>query len=283
MLEKQGNFSVIREDVGLLDVLLALAENVKLLILAPVLVGLCALGVGFMLPPVYQSVAMLQADQATASLMVTASVLDPVIAGLGLAKDETLEDARRQLRAQIKTAIGRGDKLLTLTVSARTAQQAQAIAHAVLRQTYQESRPKGSVRTRLATQLAEAQVRLKNAQDAAAGLLKRLELNGSGANSVAEVARGYADLLSATGAAQTQISGLEAQLEGLSDSLLVQPPTLPERPSQPKKGLIAMGATLAAGLALLLFIFMRQAFRHMVEDRVAVEKCVRIRHALGLK
>lgn len=267
----------------MLDVLLTLAENFKLLIIGPLVVGLCALGVGFMLPPVYQSVAMLQADQATASLMVTAPVLDTVIAGLGLAKNGTLEEARRQLRAQIKTAIGRSDKLLTLTVSARTAQKAQAIAHAVLQQTYQESRPKGSVRARLATQLAEAQVRLKNAQNAAASLLKRLELNGSNASGAAEVARGYAELLSATGAAQTQISGLETQLEGLSDSLLVQPPTLPERPSQPKKGLMAIGATLAAGLALLLFIFMRQAFRKTAEDRVALEKWARIRHSLGLK
>ncbi|MEP6588484.1 MAG: Wzz/FepE/Etk N-terminal domain-containing protein [Polaromonas sp.] len=270
-------------EFGFLDLLVTLAENLKLLIIGSLLVGLCALGISFVLPPTYQSVAVLQAEQATASLMVTAAVLDPVVASLGLAKDDTLDEARTKLREQIKTAVGRNDKLLTLTVSDRAAQQAQAIANAVLRQTYQESRPKGSARKRLEVQLVEAQARLNNAQDASVGLLKRLEANGSGATGGAELARGYAELLTATGAAQGQISALETQLEGLSEAMLIQSPTLPLKASQPKKGLIAIGATLAAGLALLLFVFMRQALRSNVANASVAGKWARIRLSLGLK
>lgn len=268
-------------DVGLLDVLVTLAENVKLLVIGSLLVGLCALGIGFMLPQTYQSVAVLQAEQPTASLMMTAVVLDPVIEALGLAKDETVEDARIKLQKQIKSSVGRNDKLLTLTVSGRTAQQAQAIASAVLRQTFQESRPKGSVRMRLEAQLAEARLRLKNAQEAATSLLEQLEKNGAGTGG--EIARGYADLLGATGTAQGQISTLETQLEGLTDAQLVQFPTLPQKPSQPKKGLIAMGATLAAGLALLLSVFMRQALRNTTQNDTSSAKLLRIRKSLGLR
>lgn len=270
-------------DVGLLDVLVSLAENVKLLVMGSLLVGLCALGIGFMLPQTYQSVAVLQAEQPTASLMVTAAVLDPVIEALGLAKDDTVDAARIKLREHIKTAVGRNDKLLTLTISARTAQQAQEIANALIHQTYQESRPKSTVRARLETQLAEAQARLQNAQDASGALLARLEANGSGAGAGVELARGYAELLGATGAAQGQISALEAQLEGLSDAQLVQFPTLPQKPSQPKKGLIAIGATLAAGLALLLFVFMRQALRNTTQNDTSAAKLLRIRKSLGLR
>ncbi len=273
----------MKEEGGVLDLLLALAENIKLLIIGPLVVGLVALGISFMLPHTYQSVSVLQADQSIASLMVTASVLDPVIASFGLAKAETLEDARSKLRSQIKTAIGRADKLLTLTVSANTAQQSQAIANALLRQTYQQSRPRGTARARLETQLAEAQVRLGNARAAAASLLRRLETNASGLNGGADIARGYAELLSASGAAQTQISDLETQLEGLSESLLLQPPTLPEKHSQPKKGFIAIGAALATELVLLLFMFVRQAFRNTAQDLVASEKLARIYRSLGLK
>lgn len=269
--------------MGLLDTLLMLAENVKLLILGSLLAGLCALAIGFILPPTYQSIAIVRADQPTASLMATAAVLDPVIAALGLASGSTVEEARRELRAKMKAVVGRNDKLLTLTVSADTAQQAQAIAHAILAQTYRESRPKGTARARLQTQLAEAQGRLKNAQAASAGLLQRLASNGLGASGGAEVARGYAELLSASGAAQTEISALETELEGLSESSLFQPPTLPEKPSQPRKGLIAIGATLVAGLVLLLFVFMRQAFRNTAQDVLAVQKLARIRSSLGLK
>ena len=281
MQEVKNRFSGADVEVGLLDVLVILAENVKLLVIGSLLVGLCALGIGFMLPQTYQSVAVLQAEQPTASLMMTAVVLDPVIEALGLAKDETLEAARIRLRERIKVAIGRNDKLMTLTVSGPTPQQAQDTASALIYQTYQQSRPKGSVRTRLEAQLAEARLRLKNAQEAATSLLKQLEKNGAGTGG--EIARGYADLLGATGTAQGQISKLETELEGLTDAQLVQFPTLPQKPSQPKKGLIAIGATLAAGLALLLFVFMRQALRNTTGNEKSSAKLLRIRKSLGLR
>jgi len=276
-------FDTEERDVSLLDVLVTLAENIRLLIIGPLLVGLCALGLGYVLPQTFESVAVLQAEQATASLMTTAAVLDPVAAGLGLTKNETVEEARRTLRTQIKVAVGRNDKLLTLTVSADTPQQAQAIATAVLGQTYQQSGPKGSVRARLETQLAEAQARLKNAQTAAASMLKRIDSSAVGSTSGSELVRGYAELLTVTGAAQGQISALEVQLEGLSGTQLVQAPTLPEKPSKPKKALLAIGATLATGLLLLLLVFMRQALRNTAADGEAAGKLARIRSALGLK
>lgn len=268
---------------GLLDLLVTLAENARLLVIGSLLAGLCALGLGFVLPPTFQSVAVLQAEQATASLMTTAAVLDPVAAGLGMDKEEGVEDARRTLRENIRVAVGRNDKLLTLTVSAPTPEQAQATANAVLEQTYLQSRPKGSVGKRLEAQLAEAQGRLKNAENAAAGLLKRLETSAASSASGSELARGYADLLSAAAAAQGQVSALETQLEGTSEALLVQAPTLPQKASQPKKALLAIGATLGAGLLLLLFVFVRQALRTTAADADAASKLARIRRALGLK
>ncbi|MDP2254721.1 MAG: Wzz/FepE/Etk N-terminal domain-containing protein, partial [Polaromonas sp.] len=53
------------EEVSLLDLLVTLAENARLLIIGPLLVGLCALALGFVLPQTFQSVAVLQAEQAT--------------------------------------------------------------------------------------------------------------------------------------------------------------------------------------------------------------------------
>ena len=265
-----------------LDVLLTLAENVRLLVFGSLGVGLCALGIGFMVPQTYQSVSVLQADPSTASVMLTAAVLDPVIVSLGLGKDIALDDARRKLLGQIKTSVGRIDKLLTLTVSARSPQQAQAIATAVIQRTFQESRPKGTVRLRLEAQLAEARARFKNAQDVGQILFHQLDGAGTGTNARAEVARGYAELLGATGAAQNQIVVLEAQLEGLSDAQLVQLPTLPENPSYPKKGLIAIGATLATGLALLVFIFIRQSLRNTLVSDKNSAKLLRIRKSMGL-
>ncbi|MGH8833277.1 MAG: Wzz/FepE/Etk N-terminal domain-containing protein [Polaromonas sp.] len=282
MEETQSPLSATEEGIGLLDMLVTLAENVKLLIIGPLAVGLCALGISFVLPQTYESVTVLQADQATASLMTTAAVMDPVAANLGMTKDDTVEQARRKLQSTIKAAVGRNDKLLTLTVSAHTAQQAQAIAKAVLQQAYQESRPKANVLARLEAQLAEARVRLKNAQIGTASLARWLKSPTASTGS-SELGRGYADLLNITAAAQRQISALETQLEGLNEAQLVQAPTLPQKASQPKKGLLAIGATMATGLVLLLFVFMRQALRNTAANAEAAGKLARIRRLLGLK
>ena len=92
---------------SLLDLLLVVAENLKLLVLGPLLVGLLALGVGFALPQSFVSQAILlisppnspnspNAAQA-ASMMTPPLVLDPVIAGSHLFKDETIQKARVEL------------------------------------------------------------------------------------------------------------------------------------------------------------------------------------------
>ena len=272
---------VQQEEIDLLDILVTLAENIKLLILGPLFVGICALGIAYIVPQTFESIAVLKAEQATASLMTTASVLDPVAADLGLTKVDSAEEARKLLREQIKVSVGRNDKLLTLTVSATAPQQAQAIANAVLQQTYVQSRPKGSDLTRLEIQLKDAKARTKSAEDAAGALLKRMESNGAAGST--ESARGYAELLNVAAAAQNQVAALQAQLEGLTDAQLIQAPTLPEKASKPKKGLIAIGATLAAGLALMLFVFVRQAVRGAAKDADAASKMARIRRALALR
>lgn len=272
---------VQQEEIDLLDILVTLAENIKLLILDPLFVGICALGIAYIVPQTFESIAVLKAEQATASLMTTASVLDPVAADLGLTKVDSAEEARKLLREQIKVSVGRNDKLLTLTVSAPAPQQAQAIANAVLQQTYVQSRPKGSDLTRLEIQLKDAKARTKSAEDAAGALLKRMESNGAAGST--ESARGYAELLNVAAAAQNQVAALQAQLEGLTDAQLIQAPTLPQKASKPKKGLIAIGATLAAGLALMLFVFVRQAVRGAAKDAGAASKMARIRRALALR
>lgn len=291
--ESVTRFNHQEVEISLLDVLVTLAENIKLLIVGPLLVGLCVLGICFVVPQTYDSVAVLQArpkatdsqqttdDQDTiASLMTTAAVLDPIVAGLGMTKNESADQARRQLREQVEVVVGHADRLLTLTASAHTPQQAQAIANAVLQQTYLQSRPKASDRVRLEAQLQGAQARLKDAQDAAAGLVKRM---GSAAGGDTEMGRGYADLLGAAAAAQKQISELQIQLDGVSDAQLVQSPTLAQKASKPKKALLAIGATLFAGLLLLLFVFLRQMLRDTARDAEAADKVARIRRALKLQ
>jgi tyrosine-protein kinase Etk/Wzc len=55
----------------------------------------------------------------------------------------------------------------------------------------------------------------------------------------------------------------------------------PERKSKPRKATIAMVATLAAGFALLLFVFVRQAFRNAAANPETNERLGELRKAWG--
>ena len=272
------------DEISLLDLLVTVSENIKLLILGPLAAGLCALGVSFALPATYESVAILPGD--ISSTLRLASVLDPVVVSQGLAKGKTVEQARLALDGRIKTAVGKQDKFLTLTVSGESPSQAQAIAKALLAQIYEQNRPRGSNKTRLEAQLVSAKQRLADAQRTSVGLLGILErgiksdiaLKSTGS----DVSKSYTDLLAVLAGMQSQVVSIELQLEGMTDEQLLQAPSLPEKPVSQKKAMMATVAALGTGFVLLLWVFVRSSLRAAGTDPVSAAKLAAIRRALGL-
>ena len=276
------------DEISLLDLLVTVSENIKLLILGPLAAGLCALGVTFVLPATYESVAILPAEAAGINLNSTLrlpSVLDPVVISQGLGQGKTVEQARLALDGRIKTVVGKQDKFLTLTVSGESPQQAQATAKALLAQIYEQSRPRDSNKTRLEAQLVSARQRLEDAQRTAVGLLGIFErgiksevaLKSTGS----DVSKSYTDLLAVLASMQTQVVAIELQLEGMSDEQLLQTPSLPEKPVSQKKAMVATVAALGTGFALLLWVFVRSSLRAAGADPVSAAKLAAIRRALG--
>jgi uncharacterized protein involved in exopolysaccharide biosynthesis len=66
---------------------------------------------------------------------------------------------------------------------------------------------------------------------------------------------------------------------------VLQQPTLPTKKVAPKRGIITIMAALAAGFALLLFVFICQALRNAAQDAESAQKLSAIqtawRKALG--
>jgi hypothetical protein len=245
--------------------------------------------VSFALPATYESVAILPSEAAGINLNSTLRlplVLDPVVVSQGLAKGKTVEQARLALDGRIKTAVGKQDKFLTLTVSGESPSQAQAIAKALLAQIYEQNRPRGSNKTRLEAQLVSAKQRLADAQRTSVGLLGILErgiksdiaLKSTGS----DVSKSYTDLLAVLAGMQSQVVSIEQQLEGMTDEQLLQAPSLPEKPVSQKKAMKATVAALGTGFVLLLWVFVRSSLRAAGTDPVSAAKLAAIRRALGL-
>ena len=212
------------DEISLLDLLLTVSQNIKLLILGPLAAGLCSLGITFALPATYESVAILPID--IGSTLSLASVLDPVVAKLDLAKGQTPQQARLALSGRIKFAQDKQTKLFTLTVSGDSPQQAQATAKALLMSTYEFMRPRGSNKERLEIRLVQAKSTLADAKAATAGLLSILERGYkpefAAKTTGTELPRGYADLLNFVTSSNASVIALESELEGMSDEQLLQ-------------------------------------------------------------
>lgn len=265
------------DEISLLDILQVVVDNLRLLVVGPILAGLLALaGVSFW-PKTYESTAILRADQTTASVMLSAAVLDPIASSMGYAATMSTDEARIKLSKQIKASINAKDKLLTLTTQADTPPGAQALAQAVLQQTFTQSQPRDSEKLRLEKQLAQAKAREAEATQAMQLLGKKLDAaGGSGAS---EIAQGYAQMLGVVKESQAAQVDIERQLQSLDASALVQQPTLPTKPVAPKRSLVAILSALAVGFLLLLFVFIRQSIRNASQNGESAQKLYALRTA----
>lgn len=211
--------------------------------------------------------------------MVSPLVLDPVIELLNLSKGQPIQVVRTGLASQIKAVVGK-DGLLRLDVTANTPLEAQSIANAVIDTWIKSTAPSERDRADLETRLAFAKVSLESIRR----LLDRLTAEGS-VDLNKPLSRGEAGTsIVAVGELQARYLGevmsIPRSLKGLSRDVVVQPPTLPTQPIAPQKSLIAVLAALCSGFALLLWVFMRQAWKNVAQDPKAAEKQAKLLAAI---
>jgi uncharacterized protein involved in exopolysaccharide biosynthesis len=273
------------DEIDLLDLLVTIAENIKLLVLGPLVAGLLVLGFFYTLPKTFESKAVINANKegvdpnVLVAMATTAVVLEPVRQQIGFEPGLSTELALNALRGSIKTSLDRADKFVTVNVTAPSAEQAQRTNQALMAELFKQSQPRGGDLARLSARLEyekEALTKVLNLEEELIAVIK------SGKES---------DLLSATYVNVTNMKGphfamiqsLEAQIEGLGQNALVQPATLPEKPLSNKKVLMATITTLATGFALLLFVFVRQAFINSAANPKSAAKLARIKHSFRLR
>ena len=274
------------EELDLLDLLVTLAENWRLLVLGPLAAGLIAYGIGFSIPKTYESSASVQVERPgssftapmAASLAMSADVLHQIAPVAGLDDGLTTEEIYKKLSKRVTVAVGKQDKLLSVTTQASSPATAQKLNQALLDTIFPLSRPRGLAKQQLELQLESEKKRLQESlkleQDTSVSL-------ASGKSVSEATSRLYGELLTANSNRQKVILDMERQLEGLDKSDIVQMPTLPEQSIKPKKSLLAIGTIVVTAFALLIFVFVRQAlFAAQALAPEQVKKIARIRKAM---
>lgn len=270
------------DEINLLDLALTIAENIKLLILGPLIVGLAAVGVTFILPHTYQSFAILnpEANGYSASVLVTqansAIVLNAVRQATNFEPDLKMDEALAKLRQGLSATVGRQDKLVTLSLEANTPQLAQAKLELLINELITQSKPRGANLERLEVRIEQE----KQSYQAANLLEQKLAEIVSTGKATETTTNAYAELVSSNASKFIDIQELENSLQGVSTEDILQPPTLPDTYTKPKKARVAVLATLASGFVLLLFVFVRQALRKAAANPESAAKLSRIRQLL---
>lgn len=269
--------------VSVLDLLLVVAENIKLLVLGPLAVGVLALLAGFALPQSFTSQAILASAPAQAVPMMTSPlVLDPVIKILNFADGISIETARVKLAGQIKAVMGK-DALLHLDVTAKTPAEAQKNANLIIDAYLKSTAPGELDRADLEKRLGYAKSSLESVRK----LIERIASDGPSLLNkpvtLAEAGTSIVALGELQARYQSEVMSIPRALLGLSRDAVIQPPTLPTEAVAPKKSLITLLSVLASGFALLMWVFVRQAWANTQNDPVIAVKQARVRAALGFK
>ena len=80
---------------------------------------------------------------------------------------------------------------------------------------------------------------------------------------------------------QNSLVQLENQLAGYGQEILLQQPTLPDKPISPKKFQITLISGMLAGFALLVWSFLRAALRAASDDPECARQFARIRKSFS--
>ena len=267
--------SAEEDEISLLDLLVVIAENLRLLVLGPLLAALLALGIVSFLPRTWESVTLLRGGSPTLATVVTSpAVLLPVARVQGVPAGKALDAAVEDLRKRVKANFNAKDQVLTVTVTADTPDAALALGNRIFGQLKLASAPAGPERTRLESQIADISRREEQLDGSIQALSARLREAPGAASS--DSVRSYGQLISTAHQLSADRMVIAKQLAGVDESNLLQAPSLPDRPVSRKGAVVALVSALATGFLLLLWVFARQAIRNAEADP---ESAGKLRHA----
>lgn len=272
------NTEVDSSEFTLIDLLQVMAENLRLLIIGPIIAGILVFTAVSFMPKTYSSLVILKADEQTAAIVKTAAVLDPVVLSLGVNPKIDADTARKKLSDSIQSWFSSKDKLLTITSKSYSPEAAQKINNLILEQIYLQSVPKTSEKTRLEQLLAQAKE-----LEASSKIIQQIlaeKLQKSSPDVIANLAQAYGEVSRVVQQSQEQQSTLNQSLKGLDSSAIVQEATRPTKHLETKTTLVTFFSGIMTLLFLIAVIFIKKAFHLIGLEKKSVEKIKILQYTL---
>lgn len=269
-------------EISILDILVVLAENLRLIILVPLVVGLLALGISYLIPPTYQSTSLLYLGEVAVPAINSEEVFSKVLEKTDWIKASTHEVALKNLRKKLQATFVKQDGIVKITADGPTPSKAAILNNNLIDSYRSYSLPKGKALESINENIKNSSENLNRLEEVAKKISQNIDKVNPGWEGD-NVARAYATITTTISQQANNIFNLKQSLTGFGAEIIIQSPTLPEKPIKPKKAQITIMATLASGFLTILIVFIRAAFRNLDGDADASEKLARIRKGIGLK
>ena len=280
------------DEIDLLDLLVTVAENIKLLILGPLLAGVLAFGVVSVLPATYESSFTLQGQKKVGPADKPVDLFTPAQVNQLVTSPAFLADAAKALQSSgqgdwaallqsgaVSSQVPRNTTHVQVTVKTQDPQAAQAVAQALLKASLVNSYVTGEAKAKIEAELQKDQQSLDQARTMETRLSQNL--NDKDGMPDLKLLQTYQSWIGTVGSIVGRIEANQNRLLGLEDADVVAQPGLASASTSPKLKPVLAISVLATGFALLLFVFVRQALRNAGKNPESAAKLARIRQALG--
>lgn len=271
------------QDAGLLDLVVIVAESWRLLIFVPLLVAIITAGILLLLPREYESRALLRLGPA-APLLLSQSVLAPVIERLGLREElaPDLDESIEALADRMWAGPFRDSDLTSVRLRWEDPKQAQVILSEVIKETFQQARPRDGERADLEENLADINAALEQLQE----FQQKLSSPAApvdGGTEAEDYTRAYVLVVTDILNKKLQTTRIERELEGLGAENIIHPPHLPDAPVPGGRAPLVILAAILTGFALLCWVVARASYKAARQNPVTAEKLERIKRAFRLR
>ncbi|HEV7877797.1 hypothetical protein [Bradyrhizobium sp.] len=248
-------------------------DNLKLLVVGPVIAALVAFAAASVLPKWYTSVAYLAVDETGARVadarMRSVPVLDKVLAEFH-APGDTLEARRRYLDRNLRMVVAAGETqktsgLFRLEYSDRDPRLAKKVTSLFIDAWLASTQPRPDRRAELEAEIERTDLQTTSVTQ----LIDRLQKDSSSLISQSPQGELATTILGLTAKRDQNLANLitlRGLLKGVSRDVLFGLPDLPEEPSWPNWKIVVPVTYFVTVLLLLMFVILR----HFSAGRVLV-------------
>jgi len=190
------------------------------------------------------------------------------------------QEALAKLQRTVKASHNAKQDYVSVSITASTPAQAEASCQALIQLVLESLKPTGQLKSQITAKINIEKKSLKEIEDIYTKLSSQLESQASTAQGD-KLIESLTTLQERKNDLQNSLMQLENQLAGYGQEILLQQPTLPDKPISPKKFQITLISGILAGFALLVWAFLRAALRAASDDPECARQFARIRKSFG--